>query len=246
MQDLDLKIKNFINEINSETLKILKFGNMLPNFLQNFLVYEIAKMVTLEQNISENEIKKFYLKNNIKNKETLNKILKAKGIVVEELHFQITLPARIYKFAEKNLKDELNEYFLQKKELLDKYTFNILRVKKSDLAHELYFQLDTGESDFLKLSKRYSFYSPLYPEGIFGPRNLDGVNPIIINKLLNSSIGNLIMPFQVDEWWIIIKLLEKKQAKLDKETTKILLMEIFDNFVKQLTNNFLENYSRIK
>ena len=131
MQDLDLKIKNFINEINSETLKILKFGNMLPNFLQNFLVYEIAKMVTLEQNISENEIKKFYLKNNIKNKETLNKILKAKGIVVEELHFQITLPARIYKFAEKNLKDELNEYFLQKKELLDKYTFNILRVKKT-------------------------------------------------------------------------------------------------------------------
>ena len=120
MQDLDLKIKNFINEINSETLKILKFGNMLPNFLQNFLVYEIAKMVTLEQNISENEIKKFYLQNNIKNKETLNNILKAKGIIVEELHFQITLPARIYKFAEKNLKDELNEYFLQKKELLDK------------------------------------------------------------------------------------------------------------------------------
>ena len=131
MQDLDLKIKNFINEINSETLKILKFGNMLPNFLQNFLVYEIAKMVTLEKNISENEIKKFYLKNNIKNKETLNKILKAKGIIVEELHFQITLPARIYKFAEKNLKDELNEYFLKKKELLDKYTFNILRVKKT-------------------------------------------------------------------------------------------------------------------
>ena len=176
----------------------------------------------------------------------MNKILKAKGVIVEELHFQITLPARIYKFAEKNLKDELNEYFLKKKELLDKYTFNILRVKKSDLAHELYFQLDTGESDFLKLSKRYSFYSPLYPEGIFGPRNLEGVNPIIINKLLNSSIGNLIMPFQVDEWWIIIKLLEKKQAKLDKETTKILLMEIFDNFVKQLTNNFLENYSRIE
>ena len=61
----------------------------------------------------------------------MNKFLKAKGIVVEELHFQITLPARIYKFAEKNLKDELNEYFLKKKELLDKYTFNILRVKKT-------------------------------------------------------------------------------------------------------------------
>ena len=123
--------------------------------------------------------------------------------------------------------------------------FNILRVKKSDLAHELYFQLDTGESDFLKLSKRYSFYSPLYPEGIFGPRNLDGVNPIIIKKLINSSIGNLIMPFQVDEWWLIIKLLEKKQAKLDQQTTKMLLIEIFNNYVKILTQNFLENYFRL-
>ena len=245
MQDLDLKIKNFINEINSETLKILKFGNMLPNFLQNFLVYEIAKMVTLEQNISENEIKKFYLKNNIKNRETLIKILEAKGMILEELHFQITLPSKIYKFAEENLKNELNDYFLKKKDLLDEYTFNIIRVKSIELANELYFSLDSGESDFFTLSKKYSFYSPLYPEGVFGPRNLDGVKPIIKNKLFNSSIGEFILPFQVDKWWLIIKLLEKKKAKLDKETTKILLVEIFDNYIKKLTNNFLENYLKI-
>ena len=245
MKDLDSKIKNFLDEINPETLKILQFGNMLPNFLKNFLIYEIARTVTLEEDISKNEIKKFYLKNNIKNRKTLSKIIKAKGMLEEELHFQITLPSKIYKFAKENFKNELNEYFLKKKELLDEYTFNIIRVKKSDLAHELYFQLDAAESDFFKLSKRYSFYSPLYPEGVFGPRNLAGVNPIIFNKLLNSSIGDLIMPFQIDEWWFIIKLLEKKQAKLDEETTKVLLMEIFDNFVKKLTNNFMENHFSI-
>tara|TARA_B100000242_G_C42594900_1_gene281229 strand:- start:149 stop:301 length:153 start_codon:yes stop_codon:yes gene_type:complete len=49
----------------------------------------------------------------------------------------------------------------------------------------------------------------------------------------------------VDKWWLIIKLLEKKKAKLDKETTKILLVEIFDNYIKKLTNNFLENYLKI-
>ena len=245
MKDLESKTKNFIDEINFETLRILKFGNMLPNFLKNFLVHEIARMITLEQNISENEIKKFYLKNNIKNSKNLSKILKKKGMVLEELHFQITLPLKIYKFAEENFQNELNEYFLKKKEYLDEYTFNIIRVKKSELAHELYFQIDSGESDFFKLSKKYSFYSPLYPEGVFGPRNLDGVNPLIKNKLLNSSIGNLIMPFQVDEWWLIIKLLEKKQAKLDEETSKVLLMEIFDNFVKKLTNDFLKSHFKI-
>lgn len=245
MKDLESKIKNFISEINPDTLKILKLGNMLPNIVKNFLVYEIASMVSIEKNVRENEIKNFYLKNNINNNKTLTKFLKAKKLKKEELNYQITLPSKIYKFAEENLKNELNEYFLKKKGFLDEYTFNIIRVKKSDLAHELYFQLDSGESDFFKLSQRYSFYSPLYPEGVFGPRNLEGVNPIIINKLFNSTIGNLIMPFQVDEWWLIIKLLEKKQAKLDKKITKMLLIEIFNNYVKKLTQNFLENHIKL-
>ena len=242
MKNLELKIIKFLDAINYDTLKILKFGNMLPNIIKNFLVYEIASMVNLEQKVLEKEIKNFYLKNNINNSESLSKILKSKGMVLEELHYQICLPSKIYKFAEENFKNQLNEYFIKKKEFLDEFTFNIIRVKKGDLAHELYFQIDSGESDFLKLSQRYSFYSPLYPKGVFGPRNLDGVNPIIMKKLLNSSIGNLIMPFQVDEWWVIIKLLEKKQAKLDKETTKMLLMELFDNFVKKVTQNFIENH----
>ncbi len=242
MKDLESKIKNFINEINPDTLKILKFGNMLPKIIKNFIVYELVSMVNLEQNFQENEIKNFYLKNNINNTKSLINLLKANNLTQEELYYQITLPSKKYKFAEENLKNELNEYFLTKKEFLDEYTFNIIRVKKSDLAHELYFQLDSGESDFFRLSQRYSFYSPLYPEGIFGPRTLDGVNPIITNKLFNSTIGNLIMPFQVDEWWLIIKLLEKKHAKLDKKTTKMLLIEIFNNYVKKLTQNFLENH----
>ena len=245
MKDLESKIKNFINGINPDTLKILKFGNMLPTIVKNFLVYEIASMESIEKNVRENEIKNFYLKNNINNTKSLSKLLKAKKLTQEELHYQITLPSKIYKFAEDNLKNELNEYFLKKKKFLDEYTFNIIRVKKSDLAHELYFQIDSGESDFLKLSKRYSFYSPLYPEGVFGPRNLNGFNPIIINKLLSSTIGNLIMPFQVDEWWLIIKLLEKKQAKLDKKTTKMLLIEIFNNYVEKLTKNSIENHFRL-
>ena len=102
MKDLESKIKNFINEINPDTLKILKFGNMLPTIVKNFLVYEIASMVSIEKNVRENEIKNFYLKNNINNTESLSKILKAKKLTKEELHYQITLPLKIYKFAEEN------------------------------------------------------------------------------------------------------------------------------------------------
>ena len=245
MMDLEFKIKQFIENINTDTLRLLKLGNILPILVKNFLVFETTRDIFLEKNVLENEIKNFYLKNNIKNEESLNRFLKAKGIGEETLHYQISLPLKIYLYAEKYLKNQLEEYFHKQKELLDEYTFNIIRVKENDLAHEIYFQLDSEESDFLKLSQRYSFYSSLYPKGVFGPRNLRGVNSIIREKLINSSNGNLIMPFQVDEFWVIIKLIKKKKAKLDNKTTKMLLTEIFDNFINKLTQNFLEDHFKL-
>ena len=245
MKDLELKIKHFIENINTDTLQLITLGNILPILVKNFLVFETTREISLEKNILETEIKNFYLKNNIKNKESLNQFLKAKGIGKKALHYQISLPLKIYLYAEKNFKNELEEYFLKQKEFLDEYTFNIIRVKENDLAYEIYFQLDSEESDFLKLSQRYSFYSSHYPEGIFGPRNLRGVNSIIREKLINASNGNLIMPFQVDEFWVIIKLIKKKKAKLDNQTTKMLLIEIFDNFINKLTQNFLEDHFKL-
>ena len=242
MIDLELKIKKFLDEINNDTLKILKIGNMLPIVIKNFLIYTITNDINLEKNILEREIKNFYLKNNLNDKEILENLLKKKGIQQEELHYQITLPLKICKFAEEKFKNELKDYFLNKKEFLDEYTFNIIRVKKSDLAYELYFQLDSEESDFIELSQKYSFYSPLYPEGIFGPRNLQGINPIIRKKLLNSLKGNLIMPFKVDDWWLIIKLIEKKSASLNKQTTEMLFAEIFDKFVNKFTQDFIKEH----
>ena len=47
---------------------------------------------------------------------------------------------KIYNFAKKNFGAQLKEHFLKRKELLDKYTFNILRVKDKDFRND---DLDT-------------------------------------------------------------------------------------------------------
>ena len=246
MDDLKLKTFNFLDEINNNSLKILRLGNMLPNLVKSFLIYEIVREISIEHNLYETEIKNFYLKNKILNKNDLVNFLKIKGISEEELHYQITLPLKIFKFAAKRFQEDIKSYFLERKDFLDEYTFNIIRVKNKDIAYELYFRLDSDESDFTNLSESFSFYSELYPKGLFGPKNLQGMNPIIINRLIIASPGELIQPFQVDEWWIILKLLEKKKAKLDKPTTKMLLQEIFNKFVNKLVNNFTEDYLKMK
>ena len=246
MKNIELKIIQFLDEINKDTLKIVKLGNMLPNLIRNFLIYKIISEISLEKNISEKEIKTFYLKNNIFSKKDLDNILKNKGISEEELHYQITLPLKISKFAEQNFKNQIETYFLERKDFLDEYTFNIIRLKNKDLAYELYFRIDSGESDFTKLSESYSFYSELYPKGLFGPKNLQGINPLIVNKLIISSPGELIEPFQVDEWWIILKLINKKKAKLDESTSNMLLLEIFNKFINSSVKNFTDNYLKTK
>ena len=242
MKNLELKIIQFLDEINKDTLKIIKLGNMLPNLIRNFLIDKITSDISLEQDIYDNEIKKFYFKNDILNKKDLDNILKTKGISEEELHYQITLPLKVSKYAQQNFENQIESYFLERKDFLDEYTFNIIRLKNKDLAYELYFRIDSEESDFLKLSETYSYYSSLYPKGLFGPKNLQGMNTLIVNKLIHASPNDLIQPFQVDEWWIILKLINKKKAKLDNPTCNMLFIEIFNKFINNLVTTFTYDY----
>jgi len=246
MENLKIKIFDFLDEINANTLKILKLGNMFPNLVKNFLIYTIANEIYLEKNILEKEIQEFYLRNKIIDNNDLDNTLRNRGITKEELHYQITLPLKIFIFANEKFQEELKLYFLERKDFLDEYTFNIIRVKNKELAFELYFRIDSEESDFINLSERFSYYSDLYPKGLFGPKNLQGINPIITEKLIIASPGELIQPFQVDEWWIILKLIKKENAKLDKKTSKMLLIEIFNNFINNLVGNITAEYLKIK
>ena len=51
-------------------------------------------------------------------------------------------------------------------------------------------------------------------------------------------------PFQAGEWWIIIKLLEKKkEANLNHDVKKNLLLEMFDIFVNKIIKEILEDHA---
>ena len=60
---------------------------------------------------------------------------------------------------------------------------------------------------------------------------------------MNSTEGELLQPFQADDWWIIIKLIEKKEAKLDYLMKKNLFLEMFDEFVNKITKEILKDYA---
>ena len=59
MKNLELKIVQFLDEINKDTLKILKLGNMLPNLIRNFLIDKIISEISLEKKYTHRKLKNF-------------------------------------------------------------------------------------------------------------------------------------------------------------------------------------------
>ena len=107
------------------------------------------KDISLTKTEFNDEISNFYDKNSINDSNNLNKYLEFYGITEEDLQHQILLPLKILKFSKNMFQNKVDSYFLKRKESLDKYTYNILRLDNPDLASELYFQLQEKESDFV-------------------------------------------------------------------------------------------------
>ncbi len=237
-------IQDFHADISSPSFEQLRKGNLLRIYLKELVVNEITKNISIEKKQLENAKRNFYKEKNIRDSSQLNQFLLFNGINEKDLDYQISLPLKIEKLSKNVIEIKIENHFLKRKDQLDLYKYNAIRVKESDLAHEIYFQLEGGESNFFDLSRKYSLDKKIFPEGIVGPKNSVGLHPVIREKLRNYDIGNLIQPFQIDNWWLIIKLLEKKESSLDQNTSKQMARELCEIFVHDKVNELIKKNFR--
>ena len=237
-------IQDLHTDFSSPSFDQLRKGNLLRIYLKELVVNEITKNISIEKKQLENAKSNFYKEKNIRDSSQLNEFLLFNGINEKDLDYQISLPLKIEKLSKNVLEVKIENHFLKRKDELDLYKYNAIRVKESDLAHEIYFQLEGGESNFFDLSRKYSLDKKIFPEGIVGPKNAVGLHPVIREKLRNNDIGNLIKPFQIDNWWLIIKLLEKKEASLDQNTSKQMALELCEIFVHDKVNELIKTNFR--
>ena len=236
MDNAQLKSKNILKDVDKEVINLLKKSNLLRPLIKSFLINNLIKDISLSKKEVNDEISNFYDKNSINDSNNLNKYIEFYGITEEDLRHQILLPLKILKFSKNMFQNKVDSYFLKRKESLDKYTYNVLRLDNPDLAYELYFQLQEKESDFAKLSFEYSIDSNIFPNGIAGPTSLSGTHPKIVEILTTLTPGVLTEPFKVERWWLIISLIERNQATLDFQNSKLMLLELFDKYIEEETN----------
>ena len=239
MVDLEKDIEEKLNNLHEEFIYLLKKNNLLNQFLRNFIINIICSKVDLKINIDEIN-KEFCKKNNLQDEKSLLNYLALQGMNLDDHKRNLENSEKIKSIALKEFSKNAESEFINSKIFLDQYTYSLITVKDSDLAYELYLQLDSEEANFSALAKQYSLEGNTNKLGIIGPQSLRNVHPLLKEKLLTANVGELLNPFQIDRWWAILRLEEKTEAKLDDFVRSEITLSLFDKWVNILTINSLK------
>ena len=125
--------------------------------------------------------------------------------------------------------------FLERKNELDQVVYSLLRIENSFLARELYLQIESGESNFADLAKRYAEGPERNTNGIVGPVSLTQAHPALVEKLRVAQPGVLLEPFRISDWWLVVRLERYEPATFSDVVSDQMCQEMFDLWVDEET-----------
>ena len=239
MDRFEKEIEEKIFKLSNEFIVLLRKNGLLNQFLRNFITNLICSKVSLNVNVEEiND--NFCKKNNLLEKKDLLEFLSLKGINLEDHKKNLENSEKIKFIASKEFSKNAETEFINSKTSLDQYTYSLITVKESDMAYELYLQIESKEAEFSELARKYSLEGNTNKMGIIGPQTIANVHPILKEKLFTAKKGELLNPFKIDKWWVVLRLEDKIEAKLDNSLRSKITLSLFDKWVKILTINTLK------
>ena len=159
--------------------------------------------------------------------------LKNNGLNENDLRWQLELPERIQMHSEAEFQHKSEARFLSRKEQLDRVVYSLLRLEDAYLARELYLRISGGEANFTDLAAKYSQGPEAKTKGIVGPVPMTQAHPALSERLRTSQPGQLLQPFQVDQWWLVVRLERYEPAQFDENTKQRMAKELFQEWLHQ-------------
>ena len=112
--------------------------------------------------------------------------------------------------------------YLRYKDKLDRVLYSLLRVPDPCLCRELFYAIEAGEISFGEAARLHSSGPEAKTQGIVGPVDLTTPHPEIASRLRTAQAGQLIGPFEADQWHTLIRLEYRFDSEYDAHTHKFL------------------------
>jgi len=193
-----------------------------------------------ENNQIKEIIKLWCKERQIKSERELN-IWKKKNCLNENQWIgYITRKWRWTKWCVDKFSERIPNYYLEKKSMLDKVQYSLVRVSSENLANELYLRIKEKESTFEEIARKYSEGPEKQSNGIIGPDPVGRAHPALAKLLQTSEKGQIWSPKKFDNWWIIVRLNYIQNTSLDDSLFKELALELGLKFINELMDDKID------
>ncbi len=214
-----------------ELLQKLITYQLLPQFLQEFVIDQASQGITLTAQEAETALQQFRQNQGITSPAQETQYLQAYRMTPEQLQQRAQQQAKVAKFKQVRWGHGLDAEFMQKKQQYDRYIYSLLRTQNPDLAQELYFRLREGEAEFSELARQYSQGSEKESGGLIGPVEARTLHPQLVQMLATTPIGKILPPTILGEWVVIVRPEKVIPAQLDQEMRERLLDQCWQQWL---------------
>ena len=222
-----------MQNLSPETLALLRRHNLLERLVRAEILSKTVEAIELSTEQCDQVWNNFKTKNKLDDKELFENYLKNNGLKEGDLRWQLELPIRIQIYSQKHFQHKAEARFLARKEQLDQIVYSLLRLQDGYLARELYLRISGGEANFADLAANYSQGPEAKTKGIIGPVPMTQAHPALSERLRTSQPGQLLQPFQVDKWWLVVRLERYEAAQFDDNTMQRMAQELFQEWLNR-------------
>ena len=149
------------------------------------------------------------------------------------LEAQILRPLRLLRHGQRHFRPKAEARFLDRKTELDRVVYSLLRLKDQGLARELYLRIDEEAASFADLAATYAEGPEQSTRGIVGPVALTQAHPVLAERLRTATPGQLLEPFRIEGWWVVVRLEQLTPAVFDQATASQMTQELLDQWLNE-------------
>ena len=216
---------------NLNFLHLLARYGLLEIFLIEVLKDEKNKEIALSTQRQEALLRDFKYKNEIDNPRKMKEYCRTHLLSENDLKYSIEKEERTKNYCNKYFSPDIETKSLSQNKIDETVSYSLLRVSEEGLANELYLQLTEENANLKDLINKYSEGPEKKSDGIIGPSPITKSHPILVKQLRSAKQGQLLKPFKIENWWLIVRLESFEPVSVDGFITANKSYELYQNWL---------------
>lgn len=232
VDDRPISLEQAINYLRSSG----KLGPLIADILRQHIIeqeLQTRKDVDISPAVTEQAVVDFRLQNNLSDPKRFQDWLASNGTDYTTFHNQLTFNFKIARLKAQVTEPKLQEYFIERKLVLDRVVLSRIIVAQKELAEELASQIEEGAS-FEQLAREYSLADERIVNGMMGPISRGTLPDKLRAAVDSASPGELVGPLELEGRWVVFRIEHFLPASLeDRQLREALQNELFEKWLAQ-------------